>query len=312
MRIWSVLSGRSIKDSLISVNSEGAKISKKFDTLAALFAQQAGVFEEYQYAVKVAQEIKKSSSRRRNIPVRDSFVRKGPENEGLPRLSLIVSRGGRGGAVALKLYLALIWRCAAAPYETTIPARRWAELLALDAPKTKGARRVAKALDLLEALQLISLTRRPGEVSVVTLLDESGDRRAYLKPSDANVKTQEGRDRYFQISTSLWTSPQAYMQQMSSAAVTMLLLLLQSRAGQKDNESSTFGQQIWWSITRFQDLYTISPAMRSRGTKELLDLGLLDVQKQSVTSTGRKESFASERVRNTYRLCGAALETPQA
>lgn len=213
--------------------------------------------------------------------------------------------------MALKLYLALIWKSAAAPYDTTIPARRWAELLALDDPKTKGARRIAKALALLETLQLISVSRHPGEVSVVTLLDESGDRNDYLAPPDANVKTQLERDRYFKVSPRLWTNEQAYMQRMSPAALAMLLLLLQSGAGQKDDEKSNFGRPVWWSMTRYQKLYAISPAMRSRGTKELRHLGLLEVHKQSVTTTGRKESFTSERVRNVYRLRGAALEIPQ-
>lgn len=208
------------------------------------------------------------------------------------------------------MYLALIWKCAAPPYEATIPARRWAELLALPDPKAKGARRVAKAFNLLEELQLVRLERQRGQVSVVTLLDESGDGSVYRTAPEANVKTQKKRDQYFKISTSLWTSEQAYMQRMSSAALAMLLILLQSRAGEKDNEQLIYGKEVWWSVKRYQELYAISPAMRSRGTKELFSLGLLDVQRRSIP-TGHKESFTRERVRNIYRLRGTALEIPQ-
>lgn len=300
-----------MKDSLISANSVGASAADAWAKFDALFRQENKVLEEYKEAVQTAQAIRDGSARRLNIPVRDSFVLKNPENKEPPPLSQIVSRGGRGGVVALKLYLALIWKCAAEPYETEIPARRWAELLALEDPKTKGARRISKALDLLEELQLVSLYRRPGTVSVVTLLDESGDGSRYIPAPTANAKVQKARDRYFKISTALWTSESAYIQRMSSAGLAMLLILLQSGAGQKD-EKKSFGKEVWWSVTRYQERYAISPAMRSRGTKELSNLGLLNVQRQSLPTTGQKESFAPERVRNMYQLHGEALEIPHA
>lgn len=96
------------------------------------------------------------------------------EAAGFPPLASLASRGGRGGAVPLRLYLALIWRCSAVPHRTDILARKWALLLGLDDPAALGARRIAKALGILEREPRVHLERRRGESTIVTLLDESG------------------------------------------------------------------------------------------------------------------------------------------
>lgn len=267
--------------------------------------------EPFIESMSLAMEIARGSKRRVDIPIRKSFVRiDQPGQE--PPLARIVSRGGRGGALAAKLYIALIWRCSAAPYNTEIAARKWAALLGLEDPNVKGARRIANALSLLADLNLVSLTQRRGQPSIIELLDESGEGSPYELPSTAFQKSKDERDRYFKVPVKLWTGG-AHIQRMSSPALTMLLILLCEGSGDA-KKGEREGTKVWWSTERFPDQYSISPAMRSRGTKELIELGLLYVSRQLVATPGSQKSFARERVRNIYRLQNEALvyveETP--
>lgn len=262
-------------------------------------------FTAYQGSVDMAREIATGSERRSNIPVRDSFVLRRPDGRDAP-LAQIVGRGGRGGGLAAKLYVALIWRCAAPPYTTDISARKWASLLALEDPNHKGARRVAKALTLLKDLQLISLVHHRGEPSEITLLDESGDGTPYVPAPTANKSQHSPRDRYFKLSVALWTDERAYVQRMSSPAFAMLLVLLQAGSG-RPGSTLTEGTEVWWSTEIFPNRYGLSPAMRSRGTRDLIDLGLLYVRRQAVGQAGSNKSFTREKVRNVYRLQNTAL-----
>ena len=254
-------------------------------------------------SMTLAEEIAQSATRRVDIPVRKSFVRSS-DPATAPPLARIVSRGGRGGGLAVKLYIALIWRCSAKPYSTEIPARKWARLLALEDPNHKGARRIAKALKLLEELQLIELTLRRGEPSIICLKDESGDGSEYELPSTAYTKGRAERDRYLKVSVKLWTK--AYIQMLSSPALAMLLILLAEDSGNAEKGAKE-GTEVWWSTERFPSRYWISPAMRSRGTKDLIAAGLLYVRRQSVANPGSKKDFVRERVRNIYRLQNSAL-----
>lgn len=255
----------------------------------------------YLGSMKLAEEIAQSATRRVAIPIRKSFVRSG-EPKAAPPLSRLVSRGGRGGGLAVKLYIALIWRCSAEPYTTEISARKWAHLLALEDPNNKGARRIAKALKTLEELQLIGLAARRGDSSIISLKDESGDDLDYELPSTAFTKGRADRDRYLKVPVKLWTD--AYIQRLSAPALTMLLILLGEGSGNAEKGAKE-GTEVWWSTDKFPSQYSISPAMRSRGTKDLIQDGLLYVRRQSV-GPGNRE-FSRERVRNVYRLQNAAL-----
>lgn len=85
----------------------------------------------------------------------------------------------------------------------------------------------------------------------------------------------------------------------------MLFLLLDSGSG----APTTFaeGTEQWWSVEIFEKWYAVSGPMRTRGTKELIDMGLLYVRKEAVPSFKGQGSFSKERVRNVYRLQNAAL-----
>ena len=251
-------------------------------------------------ALNAAKDIASSSSRRRAIPVRRSFVRD-DDRDSDPPLARLVSSGGRGGAVPIKLYLALIWRCSASPFSTDISARKWATLLDLNDPNGLGARRVTKALAVLEEANLVKLERRRGDSTIVTLLEESGSGAPYGLPSTnyqrAKSDEKQARHRYFKVPLALWT--EGKIQHMSASAVAMLLVLLAER--------NPDGKPTWWSTERFPDLFSLSPTTRSKGTQELVGLGLLFVRKKLVAvGSNPTRVFVRERVRNTYQLVGAA------
>lgn len=255
-------------------------------------------------AMKAASELVETSGRRDEIPIRNSFVRSDDPTKP-PPLSRLVSTRGRGGAVPVLLYLALVWRCSAPPFRTDLQARKWAVLLGLDQPDTHGARRVAHALEVLEREGLVSLERRRGESTIITVLMESGDGSAYELPSTASAlartKPAKQRHRYFKIPPDLWTN--GTVQTMSASALAMLLILLCER--------NVDGRPTWWSTERFPQLFAISPSMRSKGTRELEEFNLLSVTKQRVTDGPELDRvFSRERVRNLYQLAGDAR--PQA
>lgn len=250
-------------------------------------------------ARRAAKILADDSGRRAEIPVRNLFVRNDTAEVVPPLARLVSTGGGRGGEVPVKLYLALIWRSSADPYETDLLARQWAELLGLKEPATLGARRITNALNTLEEANLVELTPRRGDSTIVTLLHESGNGDAYRLPSTAHQRAtsdaERQKHRYFKIPIRLWT--EGHIQAMSAAAVAMLLVLLEER--------NIDGRRTWWSTELFPQRFNLSPTVRSKGTTELEERGLLSVQKELVGDDPRP-SFTRQRVRSTYRLRGAA------
>jgi hypothetical protein len=247
---------------------------------------------DFERACELAVEIDESSGRRRSVPVRAAFARDMKETKGAPMGNLIAI-GGRGGEVLLKLHAALIWRSSAKPFATKLSARKWAELLALPDPAKNGARRITDALRTLADHRLIAVEQRRGEPPIVTLLREDGSGQTYSVPRGA------GGDYYFQIPAQLWTTGQ--LQKLKAPGLAMLMAVL------ADQESS--GAPVWWSTTRFPGRYGLSPATRARGTRELQEAGLLVVERKLMPPTPGK-SFSVDRVRNIYRVSGAALLEP--
>lgn len=238
--------------------------------------------------------------RRTGIPVRKVFVRM--DLVGIQPPMSRLYRGGRSGAVAVRLYLALIWKSSGGDFDSNVPARAWATLLDLEDPDGRGQRRITRALAALEELKLVTITRDPGKVPKVILLDEGGSGHPYRLPLP-NVETRE--DVYFRVSVKLWEL--GYIQTMSGPALVVLLILL---AEQADRPHKT----VWFSGNIFDERYWISHKTRTEGVKELVQLGLLTVGRQPVaTKAGPMAVFASQRTRHTYRLTGFAVpeKTPK-
>lgn len=237
------------------------------------------------------------TERRQDIPLRAEFVRDidaGP-NEGPPdtKMRQLVRRGGSDGLL-LKLYLALIWRCSAPPFDTEISARTWSNLLALPSyDHNVGARRVAKALTTLKEIGLIELKRIDGDASKVTLLHESGNGTPYTLPfAGGRADTY-----YLRMPVELWTSGSIY--ELGTPGVAMLLALLA--------EQPKGGGEVWWSTKRFERRIGLSVSTRTRGTKELVDTKLLFTRRGQRPND--KRTFAPESTVTIYKLQGAAAPT---
>lgn len=259
-----------------------------------------------------AEVVDKSVGARKAVPIRNAFVRNDDPHEDAPLKKLVSGGGGRGAAVPVMLYIALIWKCAKKPFDVKLPARKWAELLGLPDPSGKGARRIANALQTLEGLRLIKLDKVHGEPSKVTLLDESGDGSGYEIPSTAYSQGGLKRDLYFKVSSRLWTSGE--LQQLSAAGLAMLLILLEE-GGHKPNESPLAmfmrsvpqGREVWFTTENFPARFGISASMRSRGTKELENAFLLHTIRRPVGPPGTVVSFTTEKLRKVYVLQGDAV-----
>lgn len=257
-----------------------------------------------------AREIDGTSGRRHATPVRKSFVRS-DDDARVPPLAELLHLGGRGGSVAIRLYLALLWRCSRAPFCTTQPARAWATLLALDEPETRGTRRIATALKALTAANLIQVEYDPKRGgNTVTVLEESGDGLPYSLPSNewsraragATGDEQRRRATYFKINSRLWT--EGRLQSFSTPALVMLMILLAERGGD--------GSAVWFSTEAFPLRYRVSHKTRTTGTKELQRVGLLRVNRQALPDSGSSgQIFARQRYRNIYTLDGTALPPAQ-
>ncbi|WP_135360405.1 hypothetical protein [Mycolicibacterium peregrinum] len=152
------------------------------------------------------------------------------------------------------------------------------------------------AISTLERHHLVDVEQRRGGPSVITLLNETGNRQPYAPPRGGGEA-----DRYFQVPVQLWLT--GTLQQLSAPALAMLMAVLA--------DQSTPGAPVWWSTNRFPGRFGISPATRARGTRELRDAGLLAVSKHAI-STSPITSFAPERVRSVYTLTGDALLLPPA
>lgn len=167
---------------------EGLTEAAKADELGESLAQAIA------HSKAVAKVVDGSLGARKAVPIRNSFVRNDDPEEDAPLKMLVTGGGGRGAAVPVLLYVALIWKCAKKPFDVKLPARKWAELLGLPDPSGKGARRIANALQTLAGLRLIRLDKVHGEASKVTLLDESGDGSDYEIPSTAYSQRGLKRD----------------------------------------------------------------------------------------------------------------------
>lgn len=247
-----------------------------------------------------ASEIYASSGRRVDAPVRRRFVRS--DNASRPSPMISIYRGGRGGDVAIRLYVALIWRSARPPFDSTESAAAWATLLDLDDPTGNGARRVRAALKKLSAAKLIRVEADPGRVSRIVLLREDGSGKPYQLPSTAFTAARGSRrdvHRYFKVPTNLWLDGQ--FQSLSGPALVMLMIFLAEQGAE--------GKEVWFSVSVFQERYGVSPATRSAGTKELRARGLLVETSEKL---GGRSGFpntvfgAPIQRRKVYKLTGAA------
>ena len=245
-----------------------------------------------EYAALVARRVHD-----RATPVRWSFIR-GAGSSPPPMTRML--RGGRGGSVRLKLFLAFLWFAANPPHDVTYPARAWAGLLGLDDPESGGARRVTDGIDWLAAHDFVKVSRQRGRPAHVTLLHESGDGSGYQPPYDSVTELQAAgepsnssalmREYYAQLPVTFWTNGWAAV--LSGRAVAMLLALL---AELGDLPPST---ELWFSPFVAKERFGLGDDARSAGLRELQSVGLVEVHRRSIN----KDAFDFRRMRNAYTI----------
>lgn len=229
--------------------------------------------------------------KRATVPIRTAFV-VSPRAETPPPMTELL-RGGRGGEVKLKLLLSMIWVAAAEPFDVTLPARVWAELIGLPDAETGGAARVSAAVRRLVKDGYVASDARPGMPSRLMLQEETGTGNPYSHPGSHWDKTSTSRpqDRptYLQLPKELWTK--GWLSLLSGPATAMLLALIEQTRGRKY-------EGIWFSPSVADRRYGLTEVTRKKGLTLLRDLGLITVSRRSVA----RNTLGPTRFRNTYAV----------
>ncbi|MEU3649435.1 hypothetical protein AB0E59_39095 [Lentzea sp. NPDC034063] len=222
-------------------------------------------------------------------PVRNYFTADDREGVKPPMAQLLSSAssggGGRGGQLRLKLYLSLLWVCAAAPYEAVRPARAWAALLGLDDPGGRGTRRVQETMRELQERNLVRLRDRGGLPSGITVLSDFGTGADYEPPSETynRLKLRGAADellgvhRYFRVPSSLWTS--GLITRLSGPGLAMLLVL-------RCEQQSKDAVPVWFSPARAANRFGLAESTRRLGLEQLRNEGLVVTSVHRLSETG--------------------------
>jgi hypothetical protein len=249
-----------------------------------------------------AEFARKVGHRRRTsgAPVRKGFVSTVFYTGGsaTPPLAALLRGGGRGGQLRLKLYISLLWLCAAEPYEASLPARAWAALLGLADHETRGIRRIHEATRDLRERELITVRDRGGMPSVLGLLDENATGKPYAPPSTTySTLSRQGaepaqlrRHQYFRIPSSLWTL--GYISELGGPGVAMLLVLL--------CEQPRTGAGIWFTPDTAGQRFALAHSTRTTGLQQLRELGLITSKVAVTSEDGTYLTF--QRRRNVHQL----------
>jgi hypothetical protein len=266
-------------------------------------AQATRTSAEVALSMSTAAEFARKVGHRRRTsgaPVRKGFVSTVFYAGGTatPSLAAMLRGGGRGGQLRVKLYISLLWLCAAAPYEASLPARAWAALLGLADHETRGVRRIHEAIRDLHDRKLITVRDRGGMPSILGLLDENGGGEPYIPPSTAYntlarqnaAPAQLRRHQYFRIPSSFWT--EGYVSQLGGPGVAMLLVLL--------CEQPRAGAGIWFTPETARQRFALAHSTRATGLQQLRELGLVTSQVAVTSEDGTYLTF--QRRRNVHQL----------
>ncbi|OLM28250.1 hypothetical protein Ae717Ps2_6589c [Pseudonocardia sp. Ae717_Ps2] len=154
--------------------------------------------------------------REAGAPVRNWFVANDNPDVRPPLAQLLSSGrtggGGRGGQLRVKLYLSLLWICAAAPYETVRPGRAWPACSGSTTRKSTAPGACRQRCG--PAGPEHGHHPGPGRLATaVTPLIEHGTGAPYSSPSEMhNQLRQHGASndqlaghRYFRLPSAVWT-----------------------------------------------------------------------------------------------------------
>lgn len=148
-------------------------------------------------AADTVDDIVRISNRRTGAPLRRDFVQQ-PGRDGKPSagpLADLVATGDRRGLI---LYLLLVTKCSAEPWNAALPSAVWARALGHELPTSKSARTmVSKTWLRLERHKLVRRERRE-RLADVFLLREDGHEEDYTSPGSDHLP-------YFRAPLDLWT-----------------------------------------------------------------------------------------------------------
>ncbi len=203
-------------------------------------------------------------------------------------------RGGRGGEVKLKVLLSILWVAVGRPYDVTLSARVWAQLIGLPDPGGRGAHRVNSALRQLAKTHHLRVEARPGEANRLFLLEESASGAPYENPGRRVTELKEAEQdfsahRYVQVPTSLWVN--GWIAALNGPGLAMLLVLLAHASGRDHHD-------IWFSPGFADERFHLSEETRKRGIDQLREHRLVTVKRRPLTRT----PLEATRLRNTYTL----------
>jgi len=183
-----------------------------------------------------------------------------------------------GDLSALKLYLLLVTKASAPPWDAALPAVVWARALGMPETKT-SASTISKTWLRLEKRNLVQRTRHK-RMADVTLLREDGTGTPYSSPGDVN-------ERYFQVPIELWTTgPNALTRWYRELSLPEFAVLLIGRS---------LGDEFHVPFEKGPGWYGVSADTLSRGLHGLEERGLLYVErryeKAPLSPTGWKDAL---------------------
>ena len=236
-------------------------------------------------------------ARAASAAVRWRFIARTQEADPAPPMARILrGGGGRGGVTRLKLFLSLLWLARGRPDPVfAYPAAQLASLLGLPSPAGAGARRIHEALRWLESHGFVALERRAGDAAHIHVLDDAGSGKAYQEPG-ARVahlpkrSPQREPHYYVRLPREFWT--EGWVSHLSGAAVAMYLAALHQQRGRE-------GETVWISPRIGREHYDLSDETRSKGLGELVNLGLLNLDRRPVIQASFDERYRS---RNVYQV----------
>lgn len=235
----------------------------------------AGMKTPAQEAVERLEKAVSRSKRKSSVRLPVAFAR---DAVGKPPTTPLARLMRGGGEVRLKVFLTTLMMATKGPHETKVSSKDLAAMLDLSEPDAAGGRRVSKAFKDLADVELVERVRVPGHVPSTKILNPAGNGKAW----DAASLEKP----YITLPIELWH--RGWIVALSGRALALLIILRELTSGRE-------GGRGWADGTRKRQ-YGISDDTWTRGTKELVDAGLLEVTEQVYASYGEP------RRRNIYKL----------
>lgn len=228
-----------------------------------------------QEAVERLEKAITRSKRKSSVRLPQGFARDSVGKPPSPPLAELMQGGGE---VRLKVFLTTLMMATKGPHATKVTSKDLAAMLNLSAPDAAGARRVNKAFQDLVDAELVERVREPGHVPNTKILNPTGNGEEW----DAAVLESP----YITLPIDLWQ--RGWFIALSGRALALIIILRELTSGRP-------GGKGWADGTRKRQ-YGISDDTWTRGTKELVDAGLLEITEHVYASYGEP------RRRNIYKL----------